>query len=584
MIENNDSNLDTEQNPLSSPSSPKKISTTTIITIFLLLFSYVGIIFASYQFGLSKNNNSNNNSNNLPSQPSPFPTTISQVSLTPTNPVEGVPGFGEITWLSSPKNIAIPDFFDKDEKSEYLIDLAKFYQIATFSDGSTLNNIIIEDSNGMVGGIEIHRIIKKPSGEYYLINESDDYFISIFNPDIVKSVNVKIPELELPESINLSKFSLKKNDYNDDSFIEFTDLKNPVLLEETSYGKIYTVYESIPGYSAIGNRTFYLLLKDKTVVEYVNSFDFMTDDGISKITFSDNTINKSAYHKGISGTGCGSLVGDVVLSNNISINSLKKIGTVETSQKSKDIYKIIDANNTILGIIYKEYKVGRDTNDPSFISDINKFIESPTHFLWKNDYGDWYIFTNTEYSALAECAKPVIYLYPEKPTQVLVKVGADITKSEPLYPLNGWDVFAYPNGQLDYQGQSYSSLFWDGTGHGLYPDINNRGVVVSQAELTPTIKKHLSLQGLNQQETTDFLEFWQSKLPTTPYVRLSWLTTAEINKLAPLKVTPYPDTIIRVFLDFEGLEKPIKLVPQQFITPLRHGFTLVEWGGLLIKD
>jgi len=57
----------------------------------------------------------------------------------------------------------------------------------------------------------------------------------------------------------------------------------------------------------------------------------------------------------------------------------------------------------------------------------------------------------------------------------------------------------------------------------------------------------------------------------------------EMNNLAPLTVSPKPDTMIRVFLDFEGLDQPVNLIPQKLFAPQRKGFTLIEWGGLLIK-
>jgi hypothetical protein len=79
------------------------------------------------------------------------------------------------------------------------------------------------------------------------------------------------------------------------------------------------------------------------------------------------------------------------------------------------------------------------------------------------------------------------------------------------------------------------------------------------------------------------MEFWQPRLPKTPYVRLTWLNTEDMNKLAPLSVNPRPDTSIRIFLEFQGLEKPISLKTQKLTAPNREGFTLIEWGGLLLK-
>ncbi|OGZ68676.1 MAG: hypothetical protein A3D44_03940 [Candidatus Staskawiczbacteria bacterium RIFCSPHIGHO2_02_FULL_42_22] len=182
----------------------------------------------------------------------------------------------------------------------------------------------------------------------------------------------------------------------------------------------------------------------------------------------------------------------------------------------------------------------------------------------------------------AECGKPVIYLYPIKPINVTVKVGANITVSEPEYN-NGWQVLANPDGTLKTgDGNTYESLFWEGIGYGVYPSITE-GFVVAQSELQSTIVLQLKQLGLNDKESADFLEFWLPKMPNTPYVRLTWFTASQLDQLAPLVVWPRPDTTIRIFLDFQGLEKQIPL-PQQHLTALsRNGFTMVEWGGLLRK-
>jgi hypothetical protein len=80
------------------------------------------------------------------------------------------------------------------------------------------------------------------------------------------------------------------------------------------------------------------------------------------------------------------------------------------------------------------------------------------------------------------------------------------------------------------------------------------------------------------------MEFWTDLLPQDPYVRLTWLNTSEMDRLAPLSVSPAPDTSIRIFLEFEGYSTPVKLIPQNLKSVPRQGFTLVEWGGLLIRQ
>ncbi|EKD22879.1 MAG: hypothetical protein ACD_83C00217G0001 [uncultured bacterium] len=175
----------------------------------------------------------------------------------------------------------------------------------------------------------------------------------------------------------------------------------------------------------------------------------------------------------------------------------------------------------------------------------------------------------------------MIYLYPEKTTDVLVKVGADITVSEPKYG-DGWQVTADPSGQLRVDGNSYDSLFWEGQGKGEYPVINS-GFVVETKNIELTLKSHLTQLGLNSKESADFMAFWLPKMPTTKYTRLTWFGTRQMDKLAPLTVSPKPNTSIRIFLDYQGLDKPINLPEQKLSAPKRTGFTLVEWGGLLVK-
>ena len=51
----------------------------------------------------------------------------------------------------------------------------------------------------------------------------------------------------------------------------------------------------------------------------------------------------------------------------------------------------------------------------------------------------------------------------------------------------------------------------------------------------------------------------------------------------PLKITPEPDTVIRVMMTFKGLEAPIEVEEQKLETPERTGFVAVEWGGTEIK-
>ncbi|MDD5051065.1 MAG: hypothetical protein PHV93_05025, partial [Candidatus Pacebacteria bacterium] len=87
--------------------------------------------------------------------------------------------------------------------------------------------------------------------------------------------------------------------------------------------------------------------------------------------------------------------------------------------------------------------------------------------------------------------------------------------------------------------------------------------------------------GLNDKERADFIEFWEPRMTGAPYFFVTFLGTQAMNKLAPLTITPKPDTIIRVLMDFTPLQKPIEVSSLVIHTPVRKGFTVFEWGGVL---
>ena len=355
-----------------------------------------------------------------------------------------------------------------------------------------------------------------------------------------------------------------------------TELKNYKLFYKSTFGNIYTTVNPIDN-KYISEKSYYLVLNDFTVVGYslISNFSF-SGDKVTLFKHLDNTQN-TAQFRPIS-SGCG---GDYYSSIITDSSLLDKKNLIGNSDDGFQVFQITSADSPLVQFLYKQYKVGRDYPSAPPIISLDQFAQAPNHIIYQETNGDWVILTNPEYSVQAECGKPVIYLYPEKDTQVSVKVGANITKSEPTYPRNGWTVLAHPNGQLDYQNSVYPNLFWEGTGLGIYANHAGEGFVVPQSKLISTINSHLKLQGLNTQESKDFMEFWTDKLPQTPYVRLTWLDTTDMNVLAPLSVSPRPKSVIRIFLEFEGLEKNIYLKPQKLTTINRDGFTLVEWGGLL---
>ena len=109
------------------------------------------------------------------------------------------------------------------------------------------------------------------------------------------------------------------------------------------------------------------------------------------------------------------------------------------------------------------------------------------------------------------------------------------------------------------------------------------GFLLKDGEVDHSLQNILARYGLNVRESQEFRDFWVPLMTGSPYYRVSFVTTKDWNKAAPLSVTPAPKTVLRIFMDWEKLDRPLSIKPPQITPFVRTGFTLVEWGGLLRK-
>lgn len=181
--------------------------------------------------------------------------------------------------------------------------------------------------------------------------------------------------------------------------------------------------------------------------------------------------------------------------------------------------------------------------------------------------------------------KPVIYIYPTQQQQVHVQLNyvGNLTHTYPKYPENGWKVIAEPNGTLwDENGMEYYALFWEGTPH--KPLTAKDGFVVAGKETAKFLEEKLAYLGLNRREANEFIMYWLPRMESNAY-NLIHFSGEEYETLAELKITPQPETIIRIMMLTQPLKNKVD-VPLQDLTPLhktRKGFTVVEWGGSVMN-
>ena len=180
-------------------------------------------------------------------------------------------------------------------------------------------------------------------------------------------------------------------------------------------------------------------------------------------------------------------------------------------------------------------------------------------------------------------AKPVIYLYPEEETTVSVQLDytGQLTTTYPAYR-DVWKVTASPDGTLinHADGREYSYLFWEGDSPANY-DLSE-GWCIPGNKTAEFLQETLAEIGLTPREYNEFIVYWLPQMEENPYNLIAFQREA-YTEAARLTLEPAPDTLLRVFMAWKPLEKPVEIPAQELTSPERVGFTAVEWGGCQVK-
>ena len=276
---------------------------------------------------------------------------------------------------------------------------------------------------------------------------------------------------------------------------------------------------------------------------------------------------------------------------NVPKNDLKIVGYTEGAFRDP-VYAIANENNPILKKEYADYKKRIeqynkyvDVKEPT--EKWEDYVKSLPMFFWKDPFGRFIQFTNTKYLHKSGI-EPIIYLYPKSETRITVSIEPpmQVVTSWPRAThdkQNGWQVSAKSTGELSVfeSPKTYPYLFWEGHSFGLPdPDIGN---IVSREQMETFLTTHLNSFGLNDREKEDFLTYWLPQLKSHPFYLIYFFDRNDLDRAAPLSISPIPETLIRVWINYIPLQKPIGLPKQSLPTfkTERKGFTVVEWGGIL---
>lgn len=181
--------------------------------------------------------------------------------------------------------------------------------------------------------------------------------------------------------------------------------------------------------------------------------------------------------------------------------------------------------------------------------------------------------------------KPIIYIYPAKTTNVSVILGNPqyLSHTYPKY-IKGWNVTANPDGTLidNSTGRKLYALYWEGKS--LPKDTSmNEGFCIKGKDIIKFLEEKLEILGLNERETEEFIIYWLPKMENNNYNYIRFETIEEQNQAMPLNINPKPDSLIRIMMDWKGLDNKIEVKEQVLQSPKREGYTVVEWGGSELK-
>lgn len=179
----------------------------------------------------------------------------------------------------------------------------------------------------------------------------------------------------------------------------------------------------------------------------------------------------------------------------------------------------------------------------------------------------------------ASVAKPILYLYPEKETDVTVRFS-NPEILETTYPkFNGkWEVKAKSTGDLyDKFGKYYYALYWDEKK--VHSVDFSEGFYVDKDNAIDFLEKKLSYIGLNDKERNEFIMYWLPVLEKNGKNLVYFELTEERESYNKLLISPKPDSMLRLVIHIKKVDKKVN-IPKQSLSKFRRvGFTAVEWGG-----
>lgn len=523
-----------------------------------------------------------------------YPWGVTGPGTSPTPSATSTPVPGDVSWQAWQKysGADLLPHYEPCKPGECEED----HIIGTFTKGPYLGDKLVASYNleGMGGGNWPYLFAVPASGKPVLLERDGTQYYNASGETVPFTIDrdYAIPELQIPQLLTSpdGKLVLEKQQPGffgpNTKWDEITKGTFPLVkvFTDPTWGDVYTdsvpvtplptaspnMYVPVTGYNG-----FYVRLPSGLAAVYGERIDFLQNNELVGIRWNTGYHSGEYISTGFGGCGASDITAVVPPWQ---VNVSRDLVEIGRTTENEPVYFFKDVNNAYLRNIYDSQYI---VIEPQVKMSYANFVDSLPVFFWADPIGRLVKFTNKTFIPPAECGKPVVYLYPRKTTKVSVHVEpvGGMTFSEPSYG-SGWTVTARPDGQLtDASGVTWPYLFWEGRG-GLYAQPD-KGWVVAQSDVSRFLDAKLAALGLVSHEIADFKEFWLPRMQGAPYYFVSFLGNAAMNELAPLSVSPQPDTVIRILMDFSPLWEPRGATAPLIRTPARNGFTVVEWGGVI---
>ena len=472
---------------------------------------------------------------------------------------------------------------DHSSKKLNLENTNKEYRIFLNEAHNKIIGIGYPDKNGKYGYYNVEKGIKLYTGKYnyedvILVNQINDHYMAlqvnktsyILSTDSESAPKLSYTDKEYGEYMTYSSFGTNGN------YIYALTTAVEVIDYNIFYDKNFKQFYEVPSGEAIND----------TLACFDNGYlYFYNNNKLFKYNTSGKLISSSTDYKDVKLISKGYVV--YVKNDNLVLEK------IDNSNESKVLTKwnkgeFVDAD--LSGYYTKEsLERNGESNKEEGLYVIYYYGDDGEKAIrdGRGNYGIEFCYTNDkqviEYQIKHEMggrAKPVLYLYPTKETNVTVKFEKPelLTTTYPKY-INSWNVKVSPNGDMyDKDGKYYYALYWD---EKRYNEVDfKEGFYVEGKDAIKFLEEKLTIIGLNDKERNEFIMYWLPIMEANKKNLVYFELTEERELGNKLIITPKPDSLLRVSIHIKKVNEKVNIKEQKLESFKRVGFTAVEWGGM----